>query len=84
MANLYLSRSKVQWHLSFRKFSSVHAQVEVTAQSIVHVVRTVCIAQSCAHVIAMTIPHSIGDQDVLSDYDGDGDGDDDDINNDSE
>ena len=40
--------------------------------------RSVCIA----HVIAMTIPHSIGDQDVLSNYDGNGD--DDDIDNDSE
>ena len=45
-------------------------------QSIVHAVRTVCIAQICARVIAMQIPHSIGDQDALSGYHGDGDGDD--------
>ena len=38
----------------------------------------VCIEQSCAHVIAMKIPHSIGDLDVLSDYD------DDDNDNDNE
>ena len=53
--------------------SYVHAQVEVAAQSIVRAVRTVCIAQSCAHVIAVTLPHSNGDQDFLSDYDGGGD-----------
>ena len=73
MANLHLSTSKVQWHQSCWKVPSVHAQVEVAAQSIVHAIITVCIAQSCAHVIAMEIPHSIGDQDVLSDYDGDDD-----------
>ena len=82
MANVYLPTSKVQWHQSFWKISSVYAQVEVTAQSSVHAVRTVCIEQSCAHVIAMDISHSIGDQDVLSDYDGDGN--DDDNDNDSE
>ena len=69
MANLYLSTSKVQWHQSSWKISPVHAQVEVAAQSIVRAVRTVCVAQSCAYVIAMKIPHSIGDQDVLFDYD---------------
>ena len=51
-----------------------YAQVQVAA----HVVRTVCIAQSCA----MEILRSIGDQDVL--FDDDGDGDDDDNDNDSE
>ena len=45
-----------------------------------HAVKTVCIAQSCAHVIAMKTPHSVGDQDVQSEYDGD----DDDNDNDSE
>ena len=79
---MYLSISKVQWHQSSCKISSIYAQVEVTVQSSVHAVRTVCISQSCAHVIAMQISHSIGDQDVLYDYDDDGDADDDD--NDSE
>ena len=65
-----------QWRQSSRKISIVHAQVEVTAQSSIHAIRTVCIAQSCEHVIAMTIPHSIGDQDVLFDYNSDGDDDD--------
>ena len=78
MANLYLSTSKVQWHQSSWKISSDHVQVKVTAQSIVHAVRTVCIAQNCSHVTAMKIQHSISDQDILSDYDGDGDDDDND------
>jgi len=65
--------TNVQWHQSFWNISYVHAQIAVAAQSIVHAVRTICIAQSCAHVIAMTFPHSIGDQDVLYDYDGDDD-----------
>ena len=78
MGNVYLSTSKVQWHQNSWKISSVYVQVEVAAQSIVHAVKTVCIAQSCAHVIAMKIPHSTGDQDVLSYYDGDGDDDDND------
>ena len=84
MANLYLSISNIQWHQSSWKLSPVHTQVEVAAQSIVHAVRTVCIAQSCAYVIAMKSPYSIGVQDVLSDYDGDGDGNGDDNDNDSE
>ena len=33
--------------------SSAHAQVEVAAQTTAHEVRTVCVAQSCAHVKAM-------------------------------
>jgi len=80
MTNWCLSSSKVQWHQSSWKISSVYAQVEVAAQSIVHAVRTVCIALNCAHVIAMNNPHSMGDQDVRSNYDGD----DDDDDNDSE
>ena len=72
---LYLSTSKVQWHQSFWKVVSVHAQVEVAAQSVVLAVRTVCIAQSYGHVIATTIQHSVGDQDVLFNYDVDGDDD---------
>ena len=75
MANVWLSTSEVQWHQSSWKVPSIHAQVEVAAQSVVHAVRTVCIAQSCGHVIAIKIPHSIDNQDVLSDCDGDGDGD---------
>ena len=35
----------------------------IAAQSIVHALRTVCIAQSCAYVIAIQIQHSIGDHD---------------------
>ena len=63
----------------------VHAQVEVAAQSIIVLaVRTVCIAQSCAHVIAMEILYSICDGDVVSNYDADGDDDDNDNDNDSE
>ena len=79
MANVYLSISKVQWHQSSWKIPSGCVQVEVTAQSIIHGVRSVCVAQCCAHVIAMKILNSIGDQDVLSDYD-----DDDENDNDSE
>ena len=71
MANLYLSTPKVQWHQSSWNISYVYAQIEVTAQVIAHAVRTVCIARSCAYVIAINISHSTGDQDVLSDYDGD-------------
>ena len=80
MANLYLSTSKVPWHQSSWKIAHVHAKVDVAAQSIVHAARTVCIAQSCAYVIAMKIPHSVGEQDVVFDSDGD----DDDDDNDSE
>ena len=58
--------------------------VEVAAQSIIYAVRTVCIAKDFAHIITTKIPHSIGDQDVLSDYDGDADDDDNDNDNDSE
>ena len=81
MANLYLATSKVQCQQSSWKISSVYAQVDVAAQLIiiiVHAVRTVCIAQSCARVIAMNIPPSIGDQDILSDYGSEEDGDDND------
>ena len=73
MTNLCLSTSKVQWHQSSWKVPSVHAHVEVAGQSVIHAVRTVCIAQSYGHIIAMKIPHSIGDQDVLSDSHCDGD-----------
>ena len=51
--NMYLSTSKVQWRQSSWKVSSAHAQVEVAAQTTVHAVRTVCVPQSCAHVMAM-------------------------------
>jgi len=53
MTNLYLSLSKVQWRQTSWKVTTVHAQVEVAAQSIGHVVRTVCITQSCADVMTM-------------------------------
>ena len=49
---------KIRWHQSSWKISSIYAQIEVTAQSIVHAVRTACIAQSCAHIIAIEIPYS--------------------------
>ena len=51
--NLYLSTAKVQWRQSSWKVSSAHAHVEVAAQTIVYAIITVCVAQSCAHVIAI-------------------------------
>ena len=70
--------SKVQCHQSSWKITSVRAHEEVPAQLIIHAVRIVCIALSCAHVIAMKSPRSIGDQGVLSYYAGDDDDDGDD------
>ena len=56
MANLYLPSSTDQRIQSSWVVASVHAQVEVAAQAVVHAVRTV----STAHVILMKIiPHSI-------------------------
>ena len=51
--NLYPSTAKVQWRQSSWKVSSAHAQLKVAAQTTAHAVSTVCVAQSCAHVMAM-------------------------------
>ena len=51
--NLFLSTAKVQWRQSSWKVSSAHAQVDIAAQTTTHAVRTVCVAYSCAYVMAM-------------------------------
>jgi len=51
--NLFLSSAKVQWRQSSWKVSSAYAQVKLSAQTTVHAVRTICVAQNCAHVLAM-------------------------------
>ena len=62
---MYLSTPNIECHQSSWNISYVHARVEFAAQSIVHQGGTVCIAQSCAYVIAMNISHSIGDQNFI-------------------
>ena len=46
-------RVPVQWRQCSWKVLSAHAQVEFAAQTTVHAVRTVHVAQCCAHVMAI-------------------------------